>query len=84
MLNNLHFYISNNLRKENTTFTYYIMKRREIFATLVALLLIVGCTQPPRTFTNEEITNAWHKGLTLPVDASKQFPPKPVTPKNDN
>ena len=60
------------------------MKRIEIFATLMALLLVVGCTQPPRTFTNEEITEAWHKGLTLPVDASKQFPPKPVTPKKDN
>ena len=57
------------------------MKRIEIFATLMALLLVVGCTQPARTFTNEEITEAWHKGLTLPVDASKQFPPKPVTPK---
>ncbi len=60
------------------------MKRTHIFATLAALLLTVGCTQQPRTFTNDEITEAWHKGITLPVDASKQFPPKPVKPEKDN
>ena len=60
------------------------MKRFPIFAAAMALLFAVGCTQPPRTFTNEEITDAWHKGQTLPLDASKQFPPKPVKPQKDN
>ena len=60
------------------------MKKRHIFTTFMALLLIVGCTQQQRTFTDEEITEAWHKGITLPTDASKQFPPKPVKPEKDN
>ena len=60
------------------------MKRLHSIAALVAVLLFVGCAKAPRQFTNDEITEAWHKGLTLPVDASKQFPPKPVMPDNDN
>ena len=60
------------------------MKKIKIVASLIAMLLVAGCAQQPRTFTNEEITEAWHKGLTLPVDASKQFPPKPVKPEKDN
>lgn len=60
------------------------MKKIHFFAAATALLFAVGCTQPTRTFTNEEITDAWHKGLTLPLDASKQFPPKPVKPQKDN
>ena len=60
------------------------MKRIPFFAAALTLLLAVGCTQPTRTFTNEEITDAWHKGQTLPLDASKQFPPKPVKPQKDN
>ncbi|MBR5277050.1 MAG: hypothetical protein IKU35_07960 [Bacteroidaceae bacterium] len=60
------------------------MKRLHSIAALVAVLLFVGCAKAPRQFTNDEVTEAWHKGLTLPVDASKQFPPKPVMPDNDN
>ena len=60
------------------------MKRLHSIAALVAVLLFVGCAKAPRQFTYDEVTEAWHKGLTLPVDASKQFPPKPVMPDNDN
>ena len=60
------------------------MKRIFIYATALALLLVTGCTQQTKTFTYEEVTEAWHKGHTLPVDASKQFPPKPVKPEKDN
>ena len=60
------------------------MKRLHSIAALVAVLLLVGCAKAPRQFTYDEVTEAWHKGLTLPVDASKQFPPKPVMPDNDN
>ena len=60
------------------------MKRLHSIAALVAVLLFVGCAKTPRQFTYDEVTEAWHKGLTLPVDASKQFPPKPVMPDNDN
>ena len=60
------------------------MKRLHSIAALVAVLLFVGCARAPRQFTYDEVTEAWHKGLTLPVDASKQFPPKPVMPDNDN
>ena len=60
------------------------MKKYCIPTLLAAALLFAGCAKNPRTFTNEEITDAWHKGVTLPVDASLQFPPKPVKPQNDN
>ena len=60
------------------------MKKFSIPALLAAALLFAGCAKSPRTFTNEEITDAWHKGVTLPVDASLQYPPKPVKPQNDN
>ena len=49
-----------------------------------ALLLVAACAKNTRTFTPEEITEAWHKGLTLPVEASAQYPPKPVKPEKDN
>ena len=49
-----------------------------------ALLLVAACAKETRTFTYEEVTEAWHKGTTLPVDASAQFPPKPVKPAKDN
>ncbi len=60
------------------------MKKVNSIMLFAAALLIAACTSNTRTFTPEEVTEAWHKGLTLPVEAAAQFPPKPVKPEKDN
>lgn len=59
----------------------------KIFSVVMALAVLFvsgGCSETSRQFTDAEITEAWHKGVTLPLDASVQYPPKPVIPEKDN